>query len=304
MQTDNRLTSGDRQNIKYFSEAYRREKLSHAYIIEGTAKSGKEEFAGQIAAALLCEKAVPGKELFPDAPCGRCPSCVKAFSDNHPDIIKVQHAKATVLSVGEIREQVVSDIYIKPYYGPFKIYIIKDAQLMNVNAQNAILKTIEEPPEYGLLFLLTDNADGFLETIRSRCIMMRMGNRPRKKVAEDLLNEDGLMVIRVLEKMPEMDAFELDRHAREFENLDRQQILDIMRLWARDLLVKKSTGSEERLYFAGNEKLPEAAGRMELENINRIITAVDNAEARLKANVKAEAAFENLLLAIRKEYIR
>ena len=304
MQADNTLSFGDQQNIRYFSEAFRRGKLSHAYIIEGPAGSGKEEFADRLAAALLCEKAVPGKELFPGAPCGRCPSCVKAFSGNHPDIIHVQHAKASVLSVGEIREQVVSDMYIKPYYGPFKIYIIKDAQLMNINAQNAVLKTIEEPPEYGLLLLLTDNADGFLETIRSRCIMIRMGSLSRKKVAEDLLDEDGMMVISVLEKMPDMDAFEIDKHAREFENLDRQQILDIMRLWSRDLLVKKSTGSKERLYFGGNEKLMKAAGRMELENINRVITAVDAAEARLKANVKAEAAFENLLLAIRKEYIR
>ena len=134
--------------------------------------------------------------------------------------------------------------------------------------------------------------------------MMRMGNMSREKTAKDLLDEDGAIVISVLEKMPDMDAFEIDRHAREFENLDRQQILDIMRLWSRDLLVKKSTGSEERLYFAGNEKLLEAAGRMEFENINRVIAAVDNAEARLKANVKAEAAFENLLLAVRKEYIR
>ena len=304
MQTYNELSFGNQQNIRYFSEAFRRGKLSHAYIIEGTAKSGKEELADMLAAALLCEKTVPGKGLFPDSPCRKCPSCVKAFSGNHPDIIHVRHAKTTVLSVGEIREQVVADMYIKPYYGPFKIYIIKDAQLMNVNAQNAILKTIEEPPEYGLLLLLTDNSDGFLETIRSRCIIMRMGNMSREKTAEDLLDEDGLMVISVLEKMPDMDAFELDRYARDLENLDRQQILDIMRLWSRDLLVKKSTGSETGLYFAGKEKLLDAAGRMEFENINRVIAAVDNAEARLKANVKAEAVFENLLLAVRKEYIR
>ena len=171
--------SGNQKNIRFFSEAYARGKVSHAYIIEGPEDSDKEGFADSIAAALLCQNTKPGDLLISDSsPCGRCPSCIKAASGNHPDLIHVWHEKPTVLSVGEIREQVVADISIKPYYGPYKIYIIRDAQLMNEQGQNALLKSIEEPAEYGIIFLLTDNADGLLPTIRSRCIRRIQNRQP------------------------------------------------------------------------------------------------------------------------------
>ena len=88
-------------------------------------------------------------------PCGICPSCIKAQTHNHPDIIRTAHEKKTVLSVQEIREQLVDTVSVAPYYGPYKIYIVEDAQLLNEHGQNALLKTIEEPPDYVLIFILT-----------------------------------------------------------------------------------------------------------------------------------------------------
>ena len=227
------------RNLRLLSESYNKGKLSHAYIIEGFKLSGRDEFVQNIAAALLCEKAVEMRELVP---CGKCPSCIKAATKNHPDIIHVMHAKPTVLSVNEIREQVVSDISIKPYYGPYKIYIIYDAQLMNENAQNALLKTIEEPEPYGIIFLLTDNEDSFLQTIRSRCIRLSMDAVPRNDVAEALLDEDGQQVIKALEGVVRSDALQINKTAKEMEDMDRQQVVRIAGLWVRDMLVYKSTG--------------------------------------------------------------
>ena len=256
----------------------------------------------KIAQALLCSRTDPGKPLFSTAPCGKCPSCIKAATKNHPDIVHVTHAKPNVLTVGEIRDQVVSDILIKPYYGPNKIYIIQDAGLMNVNAQNALLKSIEEPPGYGMVFLLTDNAYKLLETIRSRCIIITLQDPSRKEQAEMLLDDDGKEILRVICGIAAMDAFEVNKSAKTFENLDRQKILDIMRLWFRDLLVYKYTGDLSRLYFEDRGSSISFGAGLSPEGINRIIQAIDVSEERLKANVKAEAAFENLLLAIRKEY--
>ena len=286
------------RNLRLLSESYNKGKLSHAYIIEGSKLSGRDEFVQNIAAALLCEKAVEMRELVP---CGKCPSCIKAATKNHPDIIHVMHAKPTVLSVNEIREQVVSDISIKPYYGPYKIYVIYDAQLMNENAQNALLKTIEEPEPYGIIFLLTDNEDSFLQTIRSRCIRLSMAAVPRNDIAESLLDEDGQQVIKALEGVVRSDALQINKTAKEMEDMDRQQVVRIAGLWVRDMLVYKSTGDRSRLYFAAYEQsIRSMSESMTYEDLNECLEVVDKVKARLSANVKAEAAFENMLLQIRR----
>ena len=86
--------------------------------------------------------------------CGKCQSCKQALSGNQPDIIRVTHEKPASISVDEIREQVNNDIVIKPYSSRYKVYIIADADMMTVQAQNALLKTIEEPPEYAVILLI------------------------------------------------------------------------------------------------------------------------------------------------------
>ena len=292
---------GNERNLRLLSESYIKGKLSHAYIIEGSELSGRDEFIQNIAAALLCEKVTSGAGIKELVPCGKCPSCIKAETRNHPDIIHVRHAKPTVLSVDEIREQVVADISIKPYYGPYKIYIIYDAQLMNENAQNALLKTIEEPESYGIIFLLTDNEDSFLQTIRSRCIRLSMDAVPRSDVAGTLLDEDGQQVVDTLDGLNRMDALQINKTAKAMEAMDRQNVIKIARLWLRDILVYKSTGDNGRLYFtAYAQAIKNIASRMTYESINECLEAVDEVQTRLSANVKAEAAFENMLLQIRR----
>ena len=171
---------GNKKNIDHLMAAAKEGKLSHAYIINGAKGSGKKTLAAYIAAALLCDNSNA-------APCGTCPACIKAATHNHPDIIWSTHEKEKLLSVNEVRDQIIYDIDIAPYYGPYKIYIIQDAQLLNENGQNALLKTIEEPPEYALIFLLTDNADGLLETIRSRCVRLDMEKLPKDVLIKELI---------------------------------------------------------------------------------------------------------------------
>ena len=156
---------GHSEIIQYIQNAVTEDKVSHAYILNGEKGSGKKMLAGLFAQTLQCEKG--GAE-----PCYECHSCKQAVSGNHPDIIWVTHEKPNSISVDDIRVQINGDIQVKPYNGKYKIYIVPDADMMTVQAQNALLKTIEEPPAYAVILLLTENADSLLPTICSRCVRL------------------------------------------------------------------------------------------------------------------------------------
>ena len=173
---------GHRDIIQYIQDAVQQNKVSHAYILNGQRGSGKKMLANLFAMTLQCESGQP-------EPCGECHSCIQANSGNHPDIITVRHEKPASISVDDIRTQMNGDIMIKPYSSPYKIYIVPEADLLTVQAQNALLKTIEEPPEYAVIFLLTENADSLLPTIRSRCVMLKLRNIKDKLVKKYLMEQ-------------------------------------------------------------------------------------------------------------------
>ena len=138
--------------------------LSHAYILEGAEGTGKHTVAMRIAAALACQnKNDPAHAL----PCMECPSCKKILAGNSPDVITVNRGDKATLGVEAVRE-LKTDVYIPPNDLTKKIYIIEEAHLMTVQAQNALLLTLEEPPSYVLFLLLCENAATLLETVRSR----------------------------------------------------------------------------------------------------------------------------------------
>ncbi len=172
----------DQEHItQHMQNALKTGKISHAYIISGDSHCGKKMMAGIFAKAILCDNK---KELegFFDA-CNECHSCTQAESGSHPDIRIVTHEKEKSIGVDEIRYQVCEDVFIKPY-SDHKIYIIPDGELMTIQAQNALLKTLEEPPAYTVIIILTSNIDAFLPTIISRCIVF-----PVKPVRDDLIQK-------------------------------------------------------------------------------------------------------------------
>ena len=167
---------------EHLQNAIGMDKVSHAYIINGPDKSGKMMLAEAFAMALQCEK--HGKEA-----CMECHSCRQALGHNQPDIIYVNHDKPNTISVDDIRTQVNNDIDVKPYSSEHKIYIIDEAEKMNQQAQNALLKTIEEPPAYAVIMLLTTNADTFLPTILSRCVTLNIKVVPDEKIKKFLMEK-------------------------------------------------------------------------------------------------------------------
>ncbi|MDD2973398.1 MAG: DNA polymerase III subunit, partial [Lachnospiraceae bacterium] len=164
---------------EYFKNAIEQNKVSHAYIINGERSSGKEFIAHIFAMALQCENRGEGME-----PCQECHSCKQALGNNQPDIIHVTHEKPNSIGVEDIRTQINNDVGIKPYNSSKKIYIMNEGEKMTPQAMNALLKTLEEPPEYTVILILTTNVNALLPTILSRCVVLNM-----KPVADKLVKK-------------------------------------------------------------------------------------------------------------------
>ena len=156
-----------RENV---SRSIRRGHISHFYLISGPEGSGKRTLARLMAAAILCQ----GQER----PCLTCAVCRKVLSGNHPDYITVDDPEKKSVPVDLIR-QARADIFVRPNESDKKIYLFPRAQDMGVPAQNALLKILEEPPAYGVFFLLADNPDKLLPTIRSRCTELKLTALPQ-----------------------------------------------------------------------------------------------------------------------------
>lgn len=152
-----------------------RGRVSHFYLISGPTGSGKHTLARLLSAAIQCQQE--------NAPCLSCSACRKVMADSHPDVITVvdpEHKNVAVRIVRDAR----ADMYVMPNEGHRKIYLFP--QEMGIEGQNALLKILEEPPQYGVFILLTDNPEKLLPTVRSRCTQLSLSALPRD-VLEDAL---------------------------------------------------------------------------------------------------------------------
>ena len=319
---------GHKDIINYIRNAVREDKVSHAYILNGERGAGKKMLANLFAATLLCEKGGPD-------PCNECHSCRQAESGNHPDIIKVTHEKPNSISVDDIREQVNNTIMIKPYQGPYKVYIIPQADMMTPQAQNALLKTIEEPPEYAVIMLLTENADTLLPTINSRCVMLKLRNIKDTLIKKYLMetmqvpdykadmctafaqgnmgraimlansehfNEIRDEAVQLLKYINEMELSEIVQAVSRITayKLEINDYLDIIMIWYPDVLLYKATKDMHKVVFKDQIKyIKERAKRSSYEGIELIIESLEKAKARLKANVNFDLVMELLFLTIK-----
>lgn len=156
---------GNEQSKRRLATAIRGGTLAHAFLLSGPDGSGKMTFAKEISAALNCEKRNNPSEALP---CHSCNTCRRIFDDGFIDIktLKKPKDKATI-GVGEIR-YFREDMFLSATESDYKIYIIDDAEKMTPNAQNALLKVLEEPPSNVIVFLLSASDDAILTTIKSR----------------------------------------------------------------------------------------------------------------------------------------
>lgn len=178
---------GNADVLDTFREAAKKDRLSHAYIVEGEKGSGRLTLTRAILASLLCEK----------GGCGTCNSCKKVYDGIHQDIREISAADGeSTIKIEAIREA-IQDSHIKPAESKWKAFIIRDAQLMTPAAQNALLQVFEEPPKNVLFFLLTTNRNLLLSTLKSRAVTIKTERFSDDEVREYLLENfpDGKELI-------------------------------------------------------------------------------------------------------------
>ena len=320
---------GQEQIKDHLTHAIEQGKISHAYVINGERFSGKEFIANVFAMALQCE--------HPDGvePCQQCHSCKQALSGNQPDIIRVTHEKPNTIGVDDIRTQLNTDIAIKPYSSPRKIYFIQEGEKMTAQAQNALLKTLEEPPAYAVILILTTNVDALLPTILSRCVVLNMkpvrDDLVKKYLMEELqipdykanvcvafargnlgkarqlasseefdhIKEEAVSMLKYVQDMEINEMLAAVKKIQEYK-FDVEDYLDILAIWYRDVLLFKATNDANHLIFKEEiQYIKKCADRCAYEGIEDILKALDKAKSRLKANVNFELTMELLLMAIK-----
>ena len=323
---------GHEQIIGHLKNAIALDKVSHAYIFNGPKLSGKMMLAEAFAMALQCE----GEGT---RPCLLCRSCKQAVDHNQPDIIYVSHEKPNTIGVDDIRTQINNDIVIKPYSSRYKVYIVDEAEKMNQQAQNALLKTIEEPPAYAVILLLTTNADSFLPTILSRCITLNLkvvkedviksylmktyhipdyqadvcvafaqGNigKAVQLATSDSFNEiknSALHLLKNVTKMEINDIIATVKSVSEFK-IDIQDYLDFLAVWYRDILYFKATRDSNGLIFKDElNVITDQINKSSYEGIENILRGLQTAKTRLNANVNFDLTMELLFLLIKENLV-
>ena len=224
---------------------------------------------------------------------------------------------------------------IRPYSSYYKIYIVDEAEKMTVQAQNALLKTIEEPPSYAVIILITTNQEAFLPTILSRCVQLKLKPLKDFTVKSYLTDHLGVAerdaelcaafargnlgkaiylasseefqlmyqkVMNLVKNVGQMDISMLLECIMEMknENYDIGEVLDLMQLWYRDVLMYKVTKDMNLLIFKDEYKLINEMGqKVGYAGLEEILGAIDKAKARLEANVNMELVMELLLLTMK-----
>jgi DNA polymerase-3 subunit delta' len=299
--------------------------LRHAYLVTGPSGVGRRTLALRLAQAINCPTPAAA-----GVPCTTCRICKQIEAGQNADLMLV-HAEneGGTLKVEQVRE-VQKFLSLKPYLSPYKVVIFLRFQEANANAQNALLKTLEEAPAYALLLLTADNVEQLLPTIASRCEILRLRplaavavaeflrtrgvDEPRARLLAHLsggrpgyalrLSSDEKTLALRAEKLDDLTRLiganrrerfgYADKLARDKDTL-RQTLLVWLSYW-RDVMVKASGAGAELTNIDRAEQIGALAGRLELAPAHRVTAALENAIGQLERNVNARLLAEVTLM--------
>lgn len=295
---------------------------SHAYLFLGGAGAGKRLIANTFAKALQCE----GEKR----PCDSCKSCHAFNHGNHPDVIYFQPLKnGKTYTIEDVREQLLETVDLKPFQYEKKIYIIEKADTLNIQSQNALLKTLEEPPAHAVFLLLAERAEAFLPTILSRVVVMKIRPLSAETIADylmqaghlaeeshilsayaqgrigqalELVEDEGFREMRQdilgkLEALPSMSEGEAYLLAKDLEGYKNDlRFLDIMELWYRDLLTAKSLREEGYLIQRDKKDAIFRAAKEPAALLAKKAAAVRTVRMRLAQNANFRLTMEVMLM--------
>ena len=272
-------------------------KCSHSYLFAGASGIGKKLIAREFAKMILCE----GEHKY----CNKCKSCIEFDSKNNPDFQEIIPDGANV-KIDQIR-QMQSKVYESPIISRKKVYIIDDADLMTKEAQNCLLKTLEEPPEFVTIILIGSNESNFLSTIKSRCIILNFENIdsnsimsfmkenfPKDNISENIIDAaNGSIGKAILLKDKQELYASIDKI---FNNIENLNLIDTLN--TADIIYKSQEDKYDILEYINIILFKKLK-----YNINYIntISIVEDAKKRLKANSNYNMTIDNLIMTIWEE---
>ncbi len=300
------------------------ENLSHSYLFQGLDGIGKLKLAREFSKTLLCER-------HGDVYCNECSSCLKFDTNNHPDF-NIILGEDRMIKKSEI-DEIVDAVKHAPFESDKKIYIINNAHLMNKESQNGLLKTLEEPPIFLIIILITDSPNLLLPTIISRCQIINFNSIKEEEMKSfidsnynildgekeillklakgsvgnliSMLEEDSILDIRtrvidMIDKILAGDRSVIYNNESFFEENKENigMILDIIMYWFRDLAIYKETGDMSYLINQDMEHLFRKQYLTGFEKIDKIISNVEDTRRYIRGNVNYLLSIEILLLNI------
>ncbi len=324
---------GQEQPKQILKNALQNSSVAHAYLFYGQESIGKKQIAIELAKSLNC-----ASPLGEDA-CGECTSCRKIENRTHPDFFYLEPTKSTptareaAIKIEAIRE-LQKKISFHPYEGKTKVVVIDDADLMNLQAANSFLKTLEEPPSATILILISSHPFKLLPTLISRCQTIQfqpLASENIKKILEDLMIEEEIeentLTFRTLRSrgsvkkaMTEnledianirkeivvlMETISFDRmdvvfsHAKSWSSQTDQweMILNELMELVRDLAFFRSGCSESEVYNRDiANRLKPLAAKRSVKSWIEIFNAIHTTKIALSGNANAQLFFENMLI--------
>lgn len=287
---------GNEEIQNLLKQAIKNNRTSHSYLFVGTEGIGKKQIAKEFAKALLC--------LNNDKYCNTCKSCIEFDDNNNPDfvILEPDENSIKIEQIREIQRKVVE----KPIISNQKVYIIDNSDKMTTEAQNCLLKTLEEPPKYITIILIGTNENAFLSTIKSRCTILRFKDISQHKIEEYLdsqkiyfkdkriLKACGGSIGKALEIKDRQEEYE---GIHEFiENLAQENIIDIFK--NTQILYNSKERIQDILQYI-NILLLELA--KENYKYSECIEIIEDTKKRLQSNANYDMTIDNMLLKMKEK---
>jgi DNA polymerase-3 subunit delta' len=315
---------GHRMQVEGLRRALTCDRLHHAYLFLGTEGVGKKTIALGLAKAIHCSVATGDY-------CGGCAECARIQDGNHPDVRVIELlAGKKEIGIQQVRE-LEKELNFRSFSGKRKIVVLDPATLMNLSAQNALLKTLEEPPQNSLLILIAPTIGGLLPTVRSRCLRVAFGPLPRNLVAEFLITRPGLKAeeagflaaitmgslgaavrieredilekrqrwLRLLRSLRSFD-YRAAMDAAEVLANNKDELLEFLEwafCWHRDRLVYAVTGSPREIVNLDLlSEIQQQVAQSDLGNILSLLSQTAGAAERIQRNLNRRMVMEQLLL--------
>jgi DNA polymerase-3 subunit delta' len=318
---------GHEKQINSLKNAIDNHSVSHSYLFEGEEGLGKRKVALAFSKTLLCKEEK-------NSPCNSCSSCIKFDRGNHPDFKELFQEKG-LINLKQV-EELVGSVSTSPFESKRKIFLIDDSHLMNLEGKNKLLKTLEEPPEFMNIILVTSVANRLLPTIVSRCQGIKFYPVDSFKIKELLVKEHFIEedkakfiaeftrgsvgksielvtsenffkerdeTIKIIDSILKGDKTRalssIDFFTSNKENID--EILDIILYWFRDILIYNELGESSLILNKDKIEILSSQSFLDLSKINDIIYRIEETKANIKSNVNLGLSLETMLLNIQEE---